>query len=721
MKKLASLISVVIVVLTVLCVSARSEGATTIKVSNSREFLEALGSDRIIELSPGEYNLSEWDPFLNNQPEQAPPYPNLGNEGEPKLAEGVSWSDYPFDGGELVLSGINDLTIRSTGKGPDTLIVIDPRYAYVLKFFNCNGIVIENIAAGHSEGGYCSGGVFGFEGSSRITITGSNMFGCGTEGLVLSNVSDMNVTTSRIYECTYDVMTVEGGENIAFKSCAFSDNQEFSLVNITGTRNISFADCEFRGNRGSSMFAVQDTTVSVSNSAFIDNHISFPIQDSDNVEFVNCTFNDVNEEKIPVNVMTDSDFVDLCAEGSLEQIVEAVKNGANVNAKGDDNEMTPLMTATWREDEDSIPAVIAALIEAGADVNARNVDGMTPLMWTAHRVNNSKVSAALIEAGADASARCNEGNTALIWAEMGASSPEIITVLVNAGVDVNASNNDGYTALIFAAGSNPNLQVTINLIKAGANVNASNNNGKTPLMWAARWNSNPEVTVTLLNHGADPKIKDNSGKTALDYAKENENLFNTDALRELKEANSAETTPSQEENGDEKIEGEVKLTDVNTGNTKPLSPPFSEEDRGLLFYHNDQFEYSVMIPGIFTEVVLLPDNEDGLILKSKNEEYRFRASGGYMVFENQLQTSMEAAKKYVNENVDGAIINEKTGDDWWELNWWNGHEKGVRKFMTNGEVWCECEITSPDKPQNEKGEYDELFERSLATMSFPVG
>ncbi|MCL1940376.1 MAG: right-handed parallel beta-helix repeat-containing protein [Synergistaceae bacterium] len=438
-------------------------------VEDAREFLEALGSDRIIELSPGRYNLSEWDPILNNQPEQAPPYPNLRNEGSPKLAKGVSWSDDPFDGGELVLSGISDLTIRSTGKGPDTLIVVDPRYAYVLKFVNCSGIVIENIAAGHSEGGYCSGGVFGFEDSSRITMTGSNMFGCGTEGLVLSNVSDMNVTASRIYGCTYDIMTVSGGENITFESCEFSDNQEFSLVNVAGTRNISFADCEFRDNMGSSMFAVDGTTVSVSNSAFIDNYTRSPIQDSDNVEFTNCTFD------------------------------------------------------------------------------------------TAH-----------------------------------------------------------------------------------------------------------------------------AGDSAED-------------------------------------EGEVTLKDDNTGNTVTLYRLFSEEHEGLLFYHNNRFGYSVTIPEIFTEVILLPDNEDGLILASENGEYRFRVSGGFVIFEDELQTSMEAAKKYVEENVDGATIFEKTGDDWWELNWWNGPEKGVRKFLTDGGAWFECEITGPGQPNNGRGEYDELFERSLATMSFPVG
>ena len=166
----------------------------------------------------------------------------------------------------------------------------------------------------------------------------------------------------------------------------------------------------------------------------------------------------------------------------------------------------------------------------------------------------------------------------------------------------------------------------------------------------------------------------------------------------------------------------VTLRDSNTGNTVTLVPSYKEESEDLLFYSNERFGYGVMIPiKIFTEVVLLPDNEDGVILASKNGEYRFRASGGLVVFEDTLQTSMEAAKKYVEENVDGAMIFEKTGDDWWELSWWNGPEEGRRKFVTNGEIWCECEITWPGQPHRAPGEYDDLFEHLLETMEFSVG
>ena len=52
---------------------------------------------------------------------------------------------------------------------------------------------------------------------------------------------------------------------------------------------------------------------------------------------------------------------------------------------------------------------------------------------------------------------------------------------------------------------------------------------------AAQSNPDPEVIVVLLNLGADPKVKDNYGEMAIDYARRNEKLKNTEALRSLEE------------------------------------------------------------------------------------------------------------------------------------------------------------------------------------------
>jgi hypothetical protein len=258
---------------------AEAAGVRTIKVSDAREFLEALGSNRIIEMEYwGDYNLTE----IN--------YRSLTYQ------EGVGWSQV-FDGEELVLSGVENLTIRGGGpEGAKADIIVDPRYAFVLKFENCKNIVIEDVRAGHSEAGTCGGGVFGFENSSHITITGSEMYGCGTEGLALWNVDSVRVADSVIYECTYHIMTVEGGQNISFENCFFRENREFDLVNVSDTKNMSFTNCTFSRNNchGTygyyNMFNVTGTTISVTDCIFVDNVTGEPIRDSANVIFSNCTF-----------------------------------------------------------------------------------------------------------------------------------------------------------------------------------------------------------------------------------------------------------------------------------------------------------------------------------------------------------------------------------------------------------------------------------------------
>ncbi len=87
-----------------------------------------------------------------------------------------------------------------------------------------------------------------------------------------------------------------------------------------------------------------------------------------------------------------------------------------------------------------------------------------------------------------------------------------------------------------AAWSNENPEVITVLLKAGAEVNASADYGETPLMRAAEKNTNPEVITVLLKAGADVNAKNNGGKTALDYAKDNEDIKGTQAMKELEEA-----------------------------------------------------------------------------------------------------------------------------------------------------------------------------------------
>ena len=162
----------------------------------------------------------------------------------------------------------------------------------------------------------------------------------------------------------------------------------------------------------------------------------------------------------------------------------------------------------------------------------------------------------------------------------------------------------------------------------------------------------------------------------------------------------------------------LTLRDSARGTIAGLYPSQDQADRGLLLYINERFEYSVKIPyEVFTEVVVIPDNGDGIILESKDRQRRFRVSGGFAILDDTFATSLKNAKEYVEKNVDGAQVFEKTGDGWWQLSWWNGTEKGIRKFLTNGKMWCDIEIRGPGQPRNAPGAYDDLLERSLTSLA----
>ena len=90
-------------------------------------------------------------------------------------------------------------------------------------------------------------------------------------------------------------------------------------------------------------------------------------------------------------------------------------------------------------------------LACGADVNAKNDHGGTPLHYAAYRNDNSAVIEALLEAGADVNAKNDDGNTPLHWA--GFNENAVVTeALLNADADVYAKNDDGKNASALYSG-----------------------------------------------------------------------------------------------------------------------------------------------------------------------------------------------------------------------------------------------------------------------------
>jgi ankyrin repeat protein len=133
-----------------------------------------------------------------------------------------------------------------------------------------------------------------------------------------------------------------------------------------------------------------------------------------------------------------------CA-GDIDAVLAALEEGADVNAR-DHGDWTALhwvvdmgMVAGERE------RIVDALVAARGDVNARDLEGSTPLM-IACRAGNGDLVRQLINAGAAINV-CNEkGWTALMEAAC-YGEPDAVILLLSSGADRNAKTKDGKTAL----------------------------------------------------------------------------------------------------------------------------------------------------------------------------------------------------------------------------------------------------------------------------------
>ena len=80
-----------------------------------------------------------------------------------------------------------------------------------------------------------------------------------------------------------------------------------------------------------------------------------------------------------------------------------------------------------------------------AGVDARDEYGRTPLHYAALASTNPALIAALIDAGARVDARNDYSSTPLHNAAQSSTSPTIIAALVDAGAEVDARDGGGWT------------------------------------------------------------------------------------------------------------------------------------------------------------------------------------------------------------------------------------------------------------------------------------
>lgn len=156
--------------------------------------------------------------------------------------------------------------------------------------------------------------------------------------------------------------------------------------------------------------------------------------------------------------------------------------------------LSPLHVTSWH------PELTALLIAHGADVNAADERGVTPLNYYA-RYADARLVRALLDAGADMDARCHEyGRTALTYALLQEDRCEVhsdeprqnanVDVLLERGATIHTRDNRGVTPFHTACAITSMHRMT-QFLALGASVDAEDDDGCTPLAracgeWADR-------------------------------------------------------------------------------------------------------------------------------------------------------------------------------------------------------------------------------------------
>ena len=205
-----------------------------------------------------------------------------------------------------------------------------------------------------------------------------------------------------------------------------------------------------------------------------------------------------------------------CEKGDLKMAKKLIELGANINiaaeaSRWDDQfeyeedfiylgeSETVLHLAIFSGERD----LIKYLIENGADVNARDGDGVTPLLKAMDGDLDFEIIELLIKHGADITASNNDGLNAVHMACLKEDS-RFFEYFLTFAPDLNVKTKDGSTMLHYAAKSG-NMKVVKLLLDHGIDPNVVNDRLDTPLLLAMNRKHFEIVRFLVENYSASIK------------------------------------------------------------------------------------------------------------------------------------------------------------------------------------------------------------------------
>ena len=198
----------------------------------------------------------------------------------------------------------------------------------------------------------------------------------------------------------------------------------------------------------------------------------------------------------PTAKAPDISIHDAIEKGNIEAVKQHLAAGADVNAKNKYGS-TPLHRAI----EAAHKEIAELLITNGADVNAKGEADATPLHYAATK----EVAELLIVKGADVNAKDEFGETPLDLADGKSETAELLR------------KHGGKHGTINGAAGGGDIEAVKEFLAAAVDVNAKIEGGVTPLHYAAQL-GHKEIVELLLANGKDVNAKSKYGRTPLDYA-----------------------------------------------------------------------------------------------------------------------------------------------------------------------------------------------------------
>ncbi|MCK4292302.1 MAG: ankyrin repeat domain-containing protein, partial [Planctomycetes bacterium] len=181
--------------------------------------------------------------------------------------------------------------------------------------------------------------------------------------------------------------------------------------------------------------------------------------------------------------------------GDIEQVKLLISQGADIDAKDEDGR-TPLHTAAKAGHLD----IVKLLISKGADVNVRSTEELTPL-HAAARAGHLDMAKLLISEGVDVSSDSQAWESTPLHSAAHKGRLDMVKLLVAKGAKLEKKNFNGQTPLYLAAYSN-RLEVADFLLAKGAEIETRTKYDDTPLGMAIN-RSHTEMAELLLEKGAD--------------------------------------------------------------------------------------------------------------------------------------------------------------------------------------------------------------------------